>query len=121
MEFTIKGSVGESAKNTPQDVKVVQVLLNNVLTAGLLSPWPSLAADGVCGPKTKKMIKEFQRRIGGQLIPDGRIDKNGPTINKLRAFTNNPSPHRFGGLFSASTLAIVESITKQRTPGCLWK
>ena len=119
MEFTIKSSVGESAKNAPQDVKVVQVLLNNILTAGLLSPWPSLATDGVCGPKTKKMIKEFQRRLGGQPIPDGRIDKNGPTINKLRAFTKNLPAHRSIGSFNASTLAIVESITKHRAPGLL--
>jgi hypothetical protein len=54
MHVAIKGTVGESSKNIPQDVKTVQALLNNFVHAGLLSLWPALSIDGVCGPKTKK-------------------------------------------------------------------
>lgn len=67
----IKRSVGLGGGNLPDDVRLVQKLLNAVpIPRG--GPTPLLAIDGLCGPKTCGAIRGFQTRNLG--AADGRID-----------------------------------------------
>jgi peptidoglycan hydrolase-like protein with peptidoglycan-binding domain len=75
-EARILGSVGSGGDNRPDDVRVVQDLLNRAAGAGL-------DVDGDCGPKTVGAITEYQK--GFTRRPDGRVDPEGLTLRKLRA------------------------------------
>src|SRR5258708_4060479 len=50
-------------------------------------PSPPLVPDGICGRLTKGAILDFQKKWKDDLLPflpDGIIDKDGPTIKRLR-------------------------------------
>ncbi len=87
---TLSGSVGQGGRNNRDDIIKVQELLNRV-------PEPSggprvrLTPDGICGPLTLLAIKKFQWRQvlpprAPQTLPDGRVDPNGRSLQKLDEF-----------------------------------
>lgn len=78
----IGSPVGENARNIAEDVRTVQRLLNGV-PPGDGGPVKPLNIDGIAGPLTKGAIRQFQSRH----LPraDGRVDPEGPTLQKLRA------------------------------------
>ena len=86
MARSISFSVGRmGGKNKPDDVITVQQLLDQVRVAqgGPVIP---LDVDGLCGPKTIDAIQKFQIHHFGWKGADGRVDPNGPTLEKLNEF-----------------------------------
>lgn len=79
----IRYSVGNKGINTKSDVVTIQKLLNKKIAS--LKPLLPLAIDGVCGPLTIGLIKEYQRRTLGHKWPDGRVDPSGKTLSSLLA------------------------------------
>ena len=75
----IDKSVGKKGHNNPQDVKVVQRLLNK----HSLPPLRDLTVDGDAGPNTIRTIEHFQEVVVKMRIPDGRVDPGGKTIRHL--------------------------------------
>ncbi len=86
----ISASVGLNGTNRPQDVKIVQELLNKVPSAqgGAV---PALKVDGLAWGKTTSAIKKFQQECLHFSWPDGRIDPGGKTFQALGAF-DQPAP-----------------------------
>ena len=81
MLLVMNGSVGASGKNSSDDVRLVQSLLNNVAPhrGGAA---PKLAVDGRGGPLTIAAIRKFQTlNLAG--FADGRVDAPGSTIRLL--------------------------------------
>lgn len=74
-------SVGNNAVNNPNDVAIVQRLLNRSLR--YLTPLQPLRTDNNCGPITVGMIVVFQRRVVKMKNPDGRVDRDGSTFDYL--------------------------------------
>jgi len=79
----ISFSVGQGAKNNPNDVKLIQQLLQK-------NGFNNLRADGVFGPKTLDAIKSYQAKFLKH--PDGVVDANGRTFRKLLAGNSQGSP-----------------------------
>lgn len=77
----ITQSVGDKGKNIKPDVLKIQTALNNVKPALTAIP---LKVDGIYGKKTGDAIIAFQKKHLAMLNPDGRIDPNGRTIQKLK-------------------------------------
>lgn len=76
----ISASVGRGGRNIADDVRLVQRLLNvHADRIGI----PELDDDGDAGPKTKRAIDTFQRKIVGFRRPDGRVDPGGKTLSAL--------------------------------------
>jgi hypothetical protein len=87
-KVTIHDPVGDGGRcrNRHDDVKAIQTALNafSPLDGG---PSPPLVPDGICGRLTKAAILHFQQKWKDDLLPflpDGIIDKDGPTIKRLR-------------------------------------
>ena len=60
MNKSLSGSVGRTARNLFDDVRLVQYLLNCVpMRRG--GPTRELVVDGLCGPRTVRAIFRFQR------------------------------------------------------------
>jgi putative chitinase len=79
----LTASVGKNGDNKRPDVKTVKILL--ALNAPRLSPLAAPAAlDGNLDPHTQELIEEFQRRVTGNLNPDGRVDPRGKTLQALQ-------------------------------------
>lgn len=78
MVYFLKGSVGDGARNMPQDVVEVQKLLQ-------AKGYYNGKIDGRCGEKTIAGIKKFQAKF--MTNPDGVIDVNGRTWKKLNQTT----------------------------------
>jgi murein endopeptidase len=76
----IGAPVGSRGANHPDDVRVVQELLNGHVGQLGLRP---LLVDGQAGRKTVVAIVEFQGRVMGMLEPDGRVDPAGRTWRAL--------------------------------------
>ncbi|HEY8504356.1 MAG TPA: peptidoglycan-binding protein, partial [Gemmataceae bacterium] len=76
--MSIKGSVGRGGVNRGEDVRAVQVLLNDWRSENAL---PAIAEDGLAGPETIRAITLFQQRV--TRIIDGRVDPNGPAEKRL--------------------------------------
>ena len=76
----IKRSVGEGGENKRADVLFVQLLLADWQSRTGL---PLITVDGLVGPKTVAAIKAFQQEQTG--VVDGRVDPDGPAIQKLEA------------------------------------
>ena len=81
---TLSGSVGRRGVNRPDDVRLIQKLIN----AKLPIPLAPLNVDGISGPKTIFAIETYQRRLGLN-PPDGRVDPGGITF---RSLTGGVSP-----------------------------
>lgn len=80
----IQHSVGENGHNEWLDVRTVQELL---LFAPILEGGPvTLVVDGICGPKTRKAIHDFQFRHFGWKGADGRVDPGKQTLLKLKDY-----------------------------------
>ncbi len=76
----INKSVGLQVSNYHEDVKKVQILLNQNRH---LSGYPAIEDDSVVGSVTITAIKTFQREVTRFSNPDGRVDPNGKTIKAL--------------------------------------
>jgi hypothetical protein len=79
--ISITSSVGEGQPNTPNDVKIVQSLLNRHRPAAL----GRLPENGRCGPLTIAAILDFQTRVVRLRSPDGAVSPHGPTFKALAA------------------------------------
>lgn len=80
-DYIISASVGRSGVNKPDNVIVIQILLNRIhATDG--GPDPQLDADGLIGPKTQAAIDRFQQQH--QLGSDGRIDPGGKMLAAIQ-------------------------------------
>jgi hypothetical protein len=76
---TLRASVGRGGVNHPEDVRLVQELLNHSLPP-LLSP---LSVDGRVGEKTIEAIKTFQKEVVKLRRPDGLVSLDGRTFAAL--------------------------------------
>lgn len=80
MAKKISASVGKNGKNKPEDVQVVQELLNDFTK---MCGFKKLDVDGQVGPKTISAIAEFQKSAVGMSKPDSRVDPGGPSFTTL--------------------------------------
>lgn len=71
----INGSVGNDGQNARNDVAFVQELLTLIAQEDMRIP--SLAVDGLSGPRTEKAIRHFQEFYVKLRNPDSRIDPGG--------------------------------------------
>lgn len=87
---TIGASVGRKGVNHPDDVILVQHLLNSNL------PVPSipLSENGIIDGSTISAIENYENRILGSKSPDGRVDPGGRTFLSLAADKLSFLPHR---------------------------
>ena len=85
MARQILASVGAKGVNRTDDVITVQDLLNNVPEKEG-GPKVKLKIDGICGPKTKSAIQNFQLKHFGWAGADSRVDPNKQTLAKLNEF-----------------------------------
>lgn len=78
----LRGSVGAGGRNQSDDVRAVQHQLNGQMSP----PRKALSVDGLSGPRTEGMIRDFQRSVCRFRRADGRVDPGGKTMTAL----NNP-------------------------------
>lgn len=78
----INESVGTAAQNDPDDVLVVQLLLNQI-PADDGGPEELLVTDGLAGPLTIAAIRRFQLKAFGVEKADGRVAPGEQTITRL--------------------------------------
>jgi peptidoglycan hydrolase-like protein with peptidoglycan-binding domain len=77
-------SVGAGGVNRPDDVRLVQALINAIpVSQG--GPAKTLVVDGLVGPLTINAIRGFQTRQLG--FADGRVDTGQKTIRRLVALS----------------------------------
>jgi hypothetical protein len=79
----ITSAVGAQKPNAPENVMVVQKLLNNHSHLTHIR----LLADGNCGPRTISAILAFQRKALAMHLPDGVVDVKGLTLERLNSST----------------------------------
>lgn len=91
----LAGSVGTRGRNFPDDVRLIQELLNRATRV----PRALLAVDGLIGPLTVGRIEDFQRNVIGFSRPDGRVDVDGRTWRNLARYADESSG-RASGAFS---------------------
>ena len=77
----IEYSVGAGGRNSPDDVKKIQILLN----AHSGYSGRKLETDSDCGRLTRNAILAFQRSQVAGINPDGRVDPGGRTFSALRS------------------------------------
>ena len=88
MNKSLSGSVGRTARNLFDDVRLVQYLLNCVpVQRG--GPTRELVVDGLCGPRSVRAIFQFQRVQCGATCD--RIDPNRRIFRALMAYDPYPS------------------------------
>jgi Mannosyl-glycoprotein endo-beta-N-acetylglucosaminidase/CHAP domain len=85
----LSGSVGQGGKNRPEDVRLVQQLIEDHLPHGLMH----LEVTGNCDKATIDAIVVIQHSILGIESPDGKVDPNGPTFRTLINATPVPKGH----------------------------
>ncbi len=92
---SINASVGRNGVNAPDDVKIVQRLLN----LQDLSPLRSLTVDGQVGDLTIGAVRHFQEKFVGLKNPDGLVEPGGPTWRSLNTprREGEPAPSAAGG------------------------
>lgn len=78
-QIILFGSVGQGGANRFSDVTAVQRRLNQLLAA----PRTPLNVDGIAGPKTLRLIRDFQKCVVRMPRPDGCIEPNGHTARAL--------------------------------------
>jgi len=86
----LSGSVGQGGKNFPDDVRLVQTLLNEHLPI----PASPVQVTGRVDQHLITVITHYQRQIVGMARPDGRIDPGGRTFQSLTGVaphTQHPS------------------------------
>ncbi|MBV6431849.1 MAG: hypothetical protein IANPNBLG_01982 [Bryobacteraceae bacterium] len=77
MKF-IQGGVGRGGQNRSEDVRLVQLLLNDYVAR---STSHFIAVDGIADAETIRTIEEFQR--GGGLQVSGVVEPGGATLRML--------------------------------------
>ena len=88
MNKSLSGSVGRTARNLFDDVRLVQYLLNCVpMRRG--GPTRELVVDGLCGLRTVRAIFRFQRSLRG--LAAARIDPDRRIFRALLAYDPYPS------------------------------
>ncbi|MGH9861117.1 MAG: peptidoglycan-binding domain-containing protein, partial [Candidatus Acidiferrales bacterium] len=104
----ITASVGKGGLNRPQDVRIIQALLNMCRWhIGIASPW---AMDGKIGRKTIAAIGAFQRAVSGATQPDCRVDCGGITLGLLRqCMPQRFTREKLQGIMAAASEALVAS------------
>ena len=102
----ISGSVGAGGRNRKEDVSAVQQRLNALMHA----PRQPLTVDGLSGPKTTRMIRDFQKNAVGFRRGDGRVDPDGKTI---RALSDSASE----GAWAKMSIPPQEDLRPRRGPG----
>ena len=132
--LVIRAAVGNAnpprCRNYPDDVRQIQAALNRFtpLEGG---PQPPLVTDGICGPLTRKAIHHFQEKWDlkprGWSVPDGIVDPEGATIERLRkgsgALSNLPAefmariPRVIGVLTAVRGALTLAKSFVQRGPG----
>jgi len=75
----LDSSVGRNGKNSAEDVKTVQQIIN--LRDDLRAPLPKLVVDGKFGEKTQAAIDQIQSGLMNK--PDGVIDPYGNTVKNM--------------------------------------
>jgi peptidoglycan hydrolase-like protein with peptidoglycan-binding domain len=89
--MAIVAPVGPQRPNRAADVRTVQMLLNRSGSSGATP----LRVDGVFGPRTADAIARYQTQSLRLSKPDGVVDPNGPTLNRLgRDHRGNTTPAR---------------------------
>jgi hypothetical protein len=91
-DFAISAPVGATTsgrvRNLPGDTRKIQTALNRFPPRDG-GPDPKLVVDGDCGRLTKGTILSLQKKFNltpkKKDTPDGIVDVNGPTIDRLRA------------------------------------
>ena len=96
---TIGASVGRKGVNHPDDVKLIQHLLNSNLPV----PPAPLLENGIIDGGTISAIETYQKQILGSKTPDGRVDPKGRTFLSLAADKLSFLAHRCQPLAGAST------------------
>lgn len=84
---TILESVGLRGTNRPQDVKLVQTLLNK-------NGFPQLQIDGICGNNTTKAIITYQKHFYHH--PDGLVSPGKKTFSQLSSGQRSALPRAHG-------------------------
>src|SRR5277367_3661120 len=87
----IKSGVGYSQPNSPDDVRLIQQLLNQHI--GKLNQQSRVAEDGRFGPNTARAIVEFQSKVLHHTKPDGVVSLGGPTLLALAKGTHTDPPN----------------------------
>lgn len=100
MTVSISATVGRQGRNVPQDVVIVQRLLQQ-------QGMPVGRADGQCGPRTIGAIQNFQ--AGFLKYPDGLVEPGGRTLQRLNLITFRPPTTSA----TAPTLSTPAAIEKQ--------
>lgn len=114
VSYPIGQSVGlrPTAKNNPNDVRVIQKLLNGC--RHLSDKLTQLTEDGIVGPKTEHAISLFQQIIVGMSHPDQIVEPNKLTHQKLmQSYKAEPSfvtlPHTINGV----RLIYAETVNRE--------
>ncbi len=107
----LSASVGRGGVNRTADVRLVQGLLNNYPIPGVTQ---TLKVDGKIGNNTYTRIETFQKKILNSAKPDGRVDVDGRTYNKL---VNRPNT-KLASSYSVSSKALdllksIEELAEQ--------
>ena len=103
--MAIKESVGEGGVNASADVRVIQAALN-----GVLKPTKPLAVDGLIGPATIGVIRDFQDEKVGLRRPDGRVDPGGRTLRTLEKLLPKVlNEDALAGVMCSASKRIVET------------
>lgn len=79
-------SVGKSGKNRPDDVRTVQMLLNNFIDARRLKGVAKLKVNGKSDKKLQDAIGIFQKRMFNITYPDKRVDAKNSKGQPSRTF-----------------------------------
>ncbi|MCZ2150880.1 MAG: peptidoglycan-binding protein [Bryobacterales bacterium] len=74
----IQGGVGRGGQNYTEDVRLIQLLLNDYVARS--TPY-LIAVDGIAGSRTIEAIEQFQRGAG--LPATGVVEPAGPTLRFL--------------------------------------
>ncbi|MDA1013685.1 MAG: peptidoglycan-binding protein [Planctomycetota bacterium] len=106
-DLSISASVGANGRNIKDDVATIQEALNQVPKQSG-GPFPLLAVDGLCGPKTRKAIAEFQVKQFGWGGTDGRVDPERRTIIKLGEFQERANAQTTGTATAGAPGSVSE-------------
>ena len=100
----ITGSVGRGGDNQTIDVSLIQKLLNSNHIPGETTP---LEVDGI-------ISEAFQKNILFMTLPDGRVDPDGKTFNKLIAASTETNQADINAL-SVKAIDLLKSIEELAT------
>lgn len=111
--ISISGSVGKGGRNNNADVRSVQQRLNDLMDGSRTK----LVVDGLNGPKTIAMIKDFQLYVVGLNNADGRVDPGGRTLRSLNDYSSAQTWESKPKIASGIRL-IVPMVPQRRSMSC---